>query len=114
MAGLDRIDGFTTAACVTSALARLGIAPEVKFTCWKGNEGIPAGELQPFKMVVLAADEYRRDFPCMPGVLCSYVENGGRLLVAMGRWGEENGAVRFAASTESTASTWSIMSTSST
>ena len=85
MVGLDRIDGFTTAACLTSALARLGIAPEVKFTYWKGNEGIPVEELQPFKMVVLAADEYRRDFACVPGVLRSYVENGGRLLVAMGR-----------------------------
>ena len=84
MMGLDRIDGLTTAACLTSALARLGVAPEVKYTYWKGNEGIPVEELLPFKMVVLSADEYRKDFTCMPGVLCKYVEAGGRLVLAMG------------------------------
>ena len=87
MMGLDRIDGLTTAACLTSALARLGIAPDVKATYWKGHEGIPLEELTPFKMVVLAADEYRKDFASVPGVLKQYVEQGGRLVMAMGQPG---------------------------
>jgi len=83
--GVDRIDGLTTAACLTSALARLGVAPEVKATYFKGQEGIPLEELLPFKMIVLGADEYRKDFPGVPEVLCQYVEQGGRLLLAMGQ-----------------------------
>ena len=84
MMGLDRIDALTTVACITSALARLGVAPEVKATYWKGNEGIPLAELETFKLVVIGADEYRKDFASMPETLCRYVEGGGRLLMALG------------------------------
>jgi hypothetical protein len=81
--GLDRIDALTTVACLTSALARLNVAPEVKYTYWKGRGEIPLAELTPFKLVIVAADEYRKDLPGMPKVLRQYVEKGGRLLFAM-------------------------------
>lgn len=83
--GLDRIDSLTTAACLTSALARLGVAPEVKATYFRGREGIALEELLPFKMIVLGADEYRKDFASVPDALCDYVERGGRLLLALGQ-----------------------------
>lgn len=83
--GLDRIDGLTTVACVTSALARLGVAPEVKATYFRGYEGIPLEQLTPHRLIVLGADEYRKDFPAVPGVLRQYVEQGGHLVLALGR-----------------------------
>ena len=85
MMGLDRIDGLTTVACVTSALARLGVAPEVKATYFRGKEGIPIEQLTPYKLIVLGADEYRKDFPSVPPALRQYVERGGRLVFALGR-----------------------------
>ncbi len=85
MMGLDRIDGLTTVACLTSALARLGVAPEVKATWFRGQGPIALEELTPFKLIVLGADEYRKDFPEVPETLCRYVEGGGRLLLAMGQ-----------------------------
>lgn len=85
MMGLDRIDGLTTVACVTSALARLGVAPEVKATYFRGNEGIPLEQLTPYKLIVLGADEYRKDFAAVPSVLRQYVEQGGHLVLALGR-----------------------------
>jgi len=87
MMGLDRIDALTTAACLTSALARLGVAPEVKSTWFQGRGPIRLEELLPFKLIVLAADEYRKDFPEVPATLCQYVEQGGRLVLAMGQPG---------------------------
>jgi hypothetical protein len=83
--GLDRIDTYTTVACVIAALARLGVAPEVKATCFQGKGAIPLEELAPYRLVVLGADEYRKDLPEVPGVLRRYVEGGGTLLLAMGR-----------------------------
>ncbi|HEY8667676.1 MAG TPA: hypothetical protein VIL86_13500 [Tepidisphaeraceae bacterium] len=85
MMGLDRIDGLTTVACLTSALARLGIAPEVKATYFRGEEGIPLEQLTPHKLVVVGADEYRKDFPSVPPVLRKYVEGGGHLVMALGK-----------------------------
>ena len=84
MTGLDRIDGLTTAACLVSALARLGVAPEVKPTCFRGEEGIPLDELQPHRLIVLGADEYRIDFPSVSATLLRYVKGGGTLVMAMG------------------------------
>ena len=82
--GLDRIDTFTTAACVVSGLARLGVAPEVKASYFRGQGPIPLKELTPYKLVILGADEYRKDLPGVPAVLRKYVERGGHLLFAMG------------------------------
>jgi broad specificity phosphatase PhoE len=83
--GLDRIDTFTTASCVVSALARLGVAPDVKATYFRGHGPIPLRELQDYKVVIVGADEYRKDLPEVPGVLRRYVERGGRLVLALGR-----------------------------
>ena len=84
MMGLDRIDGLTTVACLTSALGRLGIAPEVKYTYWQGRGAIPLNELSPFKLVILACDEYRKDLVEIPAILRRYVSHGGRLLMPLG------------------------------
>jgi len=67
--GLDRIDTFTTAACLVGAMARLGVVPEVKATYFQGKGPIPLEELEGFRMVVLGADEYRKDFPEVPRTL---------------------------------------------
>ncbi|OPZ29359.1 MAG: hypothetical protein BWZ02_01023 [Lentisphaerae bacterium ADurb.BinA184] len=83
--GLDRLDALTTTACLIGALARLGVAPEVKATYFRGRGPIPLSELTPFKLVVLGADEYRKDLPEVPGVLRRYVQQGGRLVLAMGQ-----------------------------
>jgi len=81
--GMDMIDGNMTAACLTSALARLGVAPDVKSTWHQGRGPIPLAELQPYKLVVVAADEYYKDFPAVPQALLDYAAGGGRVLLAM-------------------------------
>jgi len=82
--GMDMIDGNMTAAALTSALARLGIAPEVKATWYQGQGPIALEELTPYKVVVVAADEYRKDFPAVPETLLAYARQGGRVVLALG------------------------------
>ena len=86
--GMDMVDGNMTAACLTSALARLGVNPEVKASWYQGRGPMPVEELLPYKLVVVAADEYRKDFPEMPQRLLEYVRQGGRVLLAMSEAGE--------------------------
>ena len=59
--------------------SRDGAGPSVAWTI---------GHLCHFKMVVLAADEYRKDFASVPGVLKQYVEQGGRLVWHAPFWNE--------------------------
>lgn len=82
--GLDRLDTLTTVACLTSALARLGVAPEVKATWYRGRGPIGEEVLAPYKAVVVAADEYRKDLAEVPEALRCYAAAGGRVLLALG------------------------------
>lgn len=82
--GLHMVDGNMTMACITSALARLGIAPEVKATWYQGKGAISLEELLPYKLVIVGADEYRKDFAQVPATLLEYTRRGGRVLLAMG------------------------------
>lgn len=88
--GLHQIDCNMTVACITSALARLGVQPEVKHTWFRGAGPISVAELLPFKVVIVAADEYQRDFPEMAATLLEYVKQGGRVLASFG----EDGVMR--------------------
>lgn len=82
--GLNQADSNVTVACMTSALARLGIQPEVKHTWFQGKGPIEQRELDPFKLVIVAADAYCRDFPAVPEHLLAYVRQGGRVLLSLG------------------------------
>ena len=86
--GLDVADANMTNACLTSACARLGIQPEVKHTWFQGRGPIGLNELAPFKVVIVSADEYQRDFAELPATLLEYVKQGGRLLLSFGEDGQ--------------------------
>ena len=82
--GLPQADSNMTVACLTSALARLGIQPDVKHTFYQGKGPIAQRELDPFKVVIVATDKYHRDFPEVPEALLAYTKRGGRVLLALG------------------------------
>ncbi len=86
--GLEQIDANMTNACIASACARLGVQPEVKHSWFQGRGPIALEELTPFKVVIVSADEYQRDFPELPATLLAYAKQGGRVLLSFGEDGK--------------------------
>jgi len=82
MYNLFRRLAYPTAAAMSGALTRLGVACDY---LWTAQNDIPISEetLARYRFIAIADNMYERDYRDMPEKLLRYVENGGTLYFAL-------------------------------
>lgn len=85
MLNLFRRLAYPTAAAVNGALTRLGVESDYRWSA-QNDEILTDEVLQKYRLIVIADNQYERDFRSMPDKLLSFVEQGGVLYLPLAHY----------------------------